>query len=115
MKEQVQCSLYYPGLGFQYDKIRMAGLEFNEWAALQAELGSFEPPVPHLSALLNAPFPITLQRSEALQLAAEFKTRDLTGELDEPALGAYLTLGLFLAQVNDQREAGAAFEIDPGE
>ena len=39
---------------------------------------------------------------------------ELIDKLRSPALDAYLTLGLFLSQTHQQREAGAAFDIEPG-
>ena len=112
LSEQVQCNLYYPDRGFQYNQVRLAGLEMEAWSALRASLPALHRAVPHLVTLLSSPFPIRLSRSELLHLVTESNQVELTDDLEGSALDAYLTIEMFLSQAQGQREAGVSLEID---
>jgi hypothetical protein len=114
LPEQLQCNLHFPDRGFRYDKVRLIGLELEAWAALEAAIKGRQSSMPLLVSLLSSSFPIVVPRPEVLRLVAESAQADISGELDGLALDAYFAIGFFLSQAQDQREAGATFEIDPG-
>ncbi len=112
---QVQCFLYYPDHGFQYDRVRFAGIDEADWLTLREAVATHWRNLPRLTDLLNAGMPMRLPRNSVLALTAEMEDRRNSRLIDESASLAYADLLMVLQQGTSQRNAALFFEVIPGE
>lgn len=112
LSEQIQCCLKYPEYDLLIDTVRLMSLSEEGWEALARVVGPLAQPRPVLKAVLHTPLPVFVPRQTVFELHRECSEPLALNGL---ARDTFEIMAAFVAQVVQQREAGASFEIWPGE